>query len=353
MFQTSRDASRDATARMRAAPAAPRPLPTVSGSGTLGCKPFSETRREGHAALPQRDPNYAERKIYFHKAVNDADPDFELDREEVVERISALAGTADFYINEGDEQYLCAVVDRPSPPQRVRFYRVRRRNLPETEEAGSFEDLDLAEQKGLAESIHILLFDDNVIGSEYNHYGPRITTFGYFLGERCGQDVVLRPFIRGDVMSAILGMQEIRRLRVKATPHGVAELQQAGVALSEGFEAADIFRAGKYVDLTLAASPGDPDFTDRVKRFFRGLRDSNIEPSGVLQDAEVYGVTSDDGLGSLSLLNDRVVIVEQIRKESQRHRTLDTQAAYAAIESVRTNLADDLARGGTLRVEQR
>jgi hypothetical protein len=59
---------------------------------------------------PQCDPNYAERKIYFHKAVTD-DPDFELDRAGAVTSIAALGGTPDFYIDEGDQQYLCAVVD--------------------------------------------------------------------------------------------------------------------------------------------------------------------------------------------------------------------------------------------------
>lgn len=234
----------------------------------------------------------------------------------------------------------------------MRFYRIRRGNLPETEESGTFEDLQLAAERGLAESIHILLFDDSVIGSEYNHYGPRVTTLGRFLNERCDQDIRIRPFIREDVISAILSMREIRRFRVKVTPHGAAELQQRGVALSEGLDVADVFRAGKYADLTWASQPGDADFTQRVKRFFRGLRDSGVEPTTVVEAAQVYGVTSGDDLDDFDLLRDRVVIVEQIRRESPRHRTLDTEAAYAAIEAVHESLATDLAQGGTLRVEE-
>lgn len=301
--------------------------------------------------VPQRDPNYAERKIYFHKAVTD-DPEFELDREAVVTCISALGGSADFYIDEGDQQYLCAVVDRVAEPQRLRLYRIRRGNLPETEEAGSFEELELAAQRGLAESIHILLFEGSVIGSEYNHYGPRITTFGQFLNERCGLDVRIRPFIREDVFSAILGMREIRRFRVKVSPHGVAELQQQGIALSEGFDVADVFRAGRYVDLTWASEPGDADFTERVKRFFRGLRDSQIEPTTLVEAAQVYGVSSSDDLDDFDLLRDRVVIVDHIRRESPRHRTLDTEAAFGAIEAAHEGLADQMAAGGTLTVEE-
>jgi hypothetical protein len=313
----------------------------------------SESTRRGKSMppVPQRDPNYAERKIYFHKAVTD-DPTFELDRDSVVTAIAALGGTPDFYIDEGDQQYLCAVLDRVEPPQRLRLYRIRRGNLPETEEAGNFEELELAAQRGLAESIHILLFEEGVIGSEYNHYGPRITTFGQFLNERCGLELRIRPFIRQDVFSAILGMREIRRFRVKVSPHGIAELQQQGVALSEGFDAADVFRAGKYVDVTLASEPGDAGFTEQVKRFFRGLRSSQVDPTTLVDAAQVYGVTASDVLDDFDLLRDRVVIVDHIRRESPRHRTLDTQAAFSAIEAAHERLADEMASGGTLTVEQ-
>jgi hypothetical protein len=249
---------------------------------------------------------------------------------------------------------LCAVVDRAEPPHRVRLYRIRRRNLPETEDSGNFQDLQLAERAGLAEAIHIVLFGDSVIGSEYNHYGPRVTTFGYFMNERCGQDDVrIRQFVRRDVLNSILAMREIRRFRVKVTPHGTAELQRRGVALSEGLDAADIFRAGKYVDLTWVSEPQDDEFTQRIKRFFRQLRDSNEDPTTFIEAAQVYGVTPDDALDELDLLRDRVVIVQQIRRENPRHRTLDTEAAYGAIEAAHADLADELAEGGTLKVEDR
>jgi hypothetical protein len=300
---------------------------------------------------PRRDPNVAERKIYFHKIVDDDDPDFVLDRARLVERIDGLTGTADFYIDEGDEQFLSAVVDRAEAPQHLRLYRIRRRNLPEIEAEGIFGDLNLAEREGLAESIHIVLFDENVIGSEYNHYGPRTTTFGQYLAERCDMDVRIRQFIRKDVIAAILNMREIRTFRAKVTPQGAAALQQAGVALSDGFEAADVFRSGKYVDMTWASEPADQQFTERVKRFVRSIRDADRQPEELLEAAHAYGRTSDDLLDTLDLFRDRVVITKEIRRESPRHRTLDTQAAFSAIEAVYAELADDLAEGGTLTVE--
>jgi hypothetical protein len=161
----------------------------------------------------------------------------------------------------------------------------------------------------------------------------------------------LRPFIREDVINAVLAMQDIRRFRLKVTPANDALLQENAISLSEGFDAAQTFGAGRYVDLTLASEPVDQGFTDRVKQWVRGLRDSGLDPTTVLEAAQFYGRTADHGLDELDLLRDRVVIVQQIRRENPRHRTLDTDSAYAAIEETHENLAGELAAGGTLKVE--
>lgn len=63
--------------------------------------------------------------------------------------------------------------------------------------------------------------------------------------------------------------------------------------------------------------------TQRVKRVIRQIRDSDADPATVLEAAQVQGVTAGDLLDKLDLLHDRVVIVENIRRETPRHRTLD------------------------------
>jgi hypothetical protein len=301
---------------------------------------------------PQRDPNVAERKIYFHKALVDDEPDFVLDRDGIVTAIQDIRGTPQFYVDEGDETFLCAVVDRPNPPHRIRLYRVRRRNLPEIEGDGNFGDLPLNEREGLAESIHIILFEDGVIGSEYNHYGPRITTFAQFAADRCGSDFRLRQFVRSDVIGQILAMAEIRRFRVKVSPAGLAALQAGGVTLNGAADATDLFRDGRYVELVWGAEPGDQRFRDRVKRIFRDLRNSGLDPTAVIESAQVYGrAAPDDALEELDLLRDRLVITREIEKESPRYRTLDTGAAYGAVEDVYGEIRNELDEGGTLRLE--
>jgi hypothetical protein len=304
--------------------------------------------------IPQRDPNVAVRKIYFHKVLaRSGDDGFALDRDALVAAIQGLEGTPQFYLPDGppaDEQYLCAVADRAGAPHRVRFYRVRRRNLPETEAGGTFEALELDERRGLAESIHIVLFDDDVIGSEYNHYGPRVSVFAAFLNERCGMDVRVRQLVRRDVMDAILAMREIRVMRIKVSPAAATVLQQRAPGLGGAFDAAELFSAGRYMDLTLAATRGEANFTDKVQSFLRTLRDAGVENQ--LDAAQVYGKTQDDAFETLDLLKDRIVLTREIERESPRSRALDKDAAYRAVEDAYGEIEEDLDAGGTITVEQ-
>jgi hypothetical protein len=300
------------------------------------------------------DPNVAQRKIYFHQvAPRTGDPDrFRLDRAGVLAAINALSGTPQFYLPEGpadEEQNLCAAVDRTRPPHRFRFYRVRRKNLPETEAAGDFEALDLDARRGLAESIHVVLFDDNVVGSEYNHYGPRATTLATFLNERCGQDVYLKQLVRRDVIDDVLRMSDIRRIRIKAEPAAAAALRGRATGIGGAVDAATSFSAGKYVDLTLAADPADGEFTQRVKSFIRSIRSSDARAH--LEAAQVYGKNEDGLLEALDLLHDAVVLNREIERESPRSRALDKDAAYRAVEDAYREIQPELGQGGTITVE--
>ena len=300
-----------------------------------------------------RDPNIAQRKIYFHTFQSpDGQADFSADRAAIVDCVAALHGTPRFYLQEGpptDEQYLCAVVDRSEPPQRIRFYRVRRRNLPETEVGGVFEDLELEEARGLAESIHILLFDDTVIGSEYNHYGPRITTFASFLKERCNVDVRIRQLIRRDVIDEILAMRDVRVFRVKVAPSAATAVQQRAQGLGGAFDAAELFSAGHYMDLKLASGGNDEAFTTRVKTFFDRFRDP--EAAAQLEAAQVYGKNRDGMFETLDLLKDRIVLARDIEREAPRSRALDKESAYRAVEDAYAEISDELGEAGSIIVE--
>src|SRR5207247_1911718 len=151
------------------------------------------------------------------------------------------------------------------------------------------------------------------------------------------------------VMAQILALQEIKKIRVKASPTAAAALHGQASGLGGAVRAAQDFSAGRYLDLTLAAEPGDRQFTQRVKRFMRGLRGD--EERSHLQAAQVYGITEDGLYEWLDLLHDYVVLNREIERESPRSRALDKDAAYRAVENAYREIREDLAEGGTIAVE--
>ena len=296
-----------------------------------------------------RDPDFASRKIYFFKVFDEGgDPDFAFDRETVVRSIESLDhDSPDFYLEESDDRITCAVVDRTTQPARIRFYKIRRRDLPEKDSGRGFEDLLLDPTEGLAEAVHVVLYEDNVIGMEFSAYGPSIARIRAFLAEKCDSDVTLRHLVRKDVIDHILSLDDIRFLRIKVDPSVASIVQDKASGLGGAFDAAELFNAGRYMDLSVSSRPDDMGFTDKVKSLFRTLRDEQL--SGVLAAAEVRGYDADLGsVEDINVLQDRIVRVKDIRRVRRESRALDADEAYGAIDEAYREIEDELGDDGTI-----
>ena len=137
--------------------------------------------------------------------------------------IKALKGTDKFYFEQQDERVTCAEVRRTKGPQSLKFYAIRRTDLPSLDSGtGTIGDLALKATEGLAEAVHLRFFPNNVVGFEAFFYGPRIGRVEDFLNERCadalGAPVRLRQMLRGDIIERALKFDDIRVFHVKIDP---------------------------------------------------------------------------------------------------------------------------------------
>lgn len=107
---------------------------------------------------------------------------------------------------EGDS--ICAfpqldIEDYPS----LRFCRIRRSSFPLIENAGNIRDLVINPEEGLLEPIHVVFFPHNIVGVEYNHFGPRISRLGDYLLSKTTIDyptVRFEALIRDDVIQQLI-----------------------------------------------------------------------------------------------------------------------------------------------------
>src|ERR1700690_3803910 len=101
-----------------------------------------------------------------------------------LERIGDLKWNAQGrYWEDGDKITACWV-DSTQMPCKVRLGTIRRDELPQVEQAGETTPLEMTENAGLVEQTHIVFFENNIAGCDFNFYGPRISRFSYYCSEK-------------------------------------------------------------------------------------------------------------------------------------------------------------------------
>ena len=152
-------------------------------------------------------PGTLERKIYFYRAdigTDEGGQPLAFDPSPALDAIDSLPFTNDDhgrYEFDADGNALRVRRHNAVPNVTLQFGRVRRNGLPMLEQAGNISDLVLDVDTGLLEAIHVVFFPDNIVGAEYNHFGPRVSRLGSYLHKKSSEAVAraaFRPILRGD-----------------------------------------------------------------------------------------------------------------------------------------------------------
>ena len=282
----------------------------------------------------------ARRKVFFYRALN-ADGGGPWDRDRVAGAIGQLTGHA-AYLEDADHVNRAEVYSA-SRPQCIRFYKIRRDDLPAVDDgAGDRSDLGLAADEGLAEAIHICLFDNGVIGAEFFFYGPRINRFEAYVNDKLGVAVVISQLARHDVIDEALRFGEIRVLRIKLNPSAISAAAAHSANLDGLMEVASSFEAGVYADITLRAERYDTGLTHQAKTLFQKLRNGTTE-SNIFDKLEIEG-KPDPGspVVPLDLLSQRIYRTVEIPYRTQRYRDLNADAAFSAIRNAYGEVRDQV-----------
>ena len=299
--------------------------------------------------------NTVERKIYLFRA--DAGRDsaggaLDFDHADAMAKIRELPFTDDDrgrYLFDTDGNALCAFPGDRSPDHTLRFGRVRRTGLPQLEQGGSVTDLLLRTDQGLIEPIHVVFFSGNIVGVEYNHYAPRLSTFANYLRTKglCDEPAVaFRPLLRCDAADQLDRLNEIRLLEFTIRPAYVDTVRRAERSLGEAFAAnAQAVNNPDTVHLKLAISRVDRlSMLTKVVGPLKGLMGTGDLSQNVLK-LQVRGQCLDTGrVETLDLLQDHLISTKRIVKLTPRGRALDSLSAFDAITESHDELQPELLR---------
>ena len=298
-----------------------------------------------------------ERKIYFFivdAGVDDGGRPIPFDAQPAINSIDSLPFTNDGrYEPETDGNALCLLSRPSSAGTTAQFCRIRRTGFPQLERGGHITDLLLDPDAGLLESIHVVFFPNNVVGAEYNHYGPRLSRLANYLRLKV-PDVVpslaFRPLLRGDAARKLESLVDLRHLDFSVLPPYAEFVRQTDPSLGEAFAAnRRVLERPKVLQVTL-----NPENQERIGFLnrMRGPLRQLIGHDGLRENAkrlQVKGKSTDaDRVETIDLLKDHLIVTKRIVRLNPRSRALNSDATFQAIREAHEELRPDIDLAASL-----
>ena len=303
--------------------------------------------------VSKMEKNTLERKIYFYRADignDEGGKPLTFDPSSALNVISSLPFANDDssrYEFDNDGNALCLIPHSHSTSSAIQFCRIRRAGLPQLEKAGQIIDLNLDNDSGLLEAVHLVFFPDNIVGCEYNHYGPRVSRLGSYLQTKSNETVpkaYFHPLLRGNAAKQLDRLSEISLMDISIRPAFINFVRQVDKSLADAFDAsAQVLsdpekvqlvikpqRESRYAALQKLLTPikemiGEAEFRQAADRF--KLR-------GRCEDT--------DRVETIDLLKDQLISTKKIVRLNERSRALDPDSAFDAVREAYQELRDDL-----------
>ena len=298
-------------------------------------------------------PETLERKIYFYRADIGADEGGQpltFDPSPALDAIDSLPFTNDDhgrYEFDSDGNALSIRRHNTAPNVTLQFGRVRRNGLPMLEQAGNISDLVLDADAGLLEAIHVTFFPNNIVGAEYNHFGPRVSRLGSYLHAKSSEAIAkasFRPILRGDAAKQLDRLSDLRVLELSILPSYLDVVRQSHVSLADALAAnGRVLENPKVLQVILKPQPEAS--TGFLANMVRGLKE--LVSNGNVQEGadrlQVHGRCHDSNrVETIDLLKDQLISTKAIVRMNPRSRALSSGAAFQAIREAYLDLHDEL-----------
>ena len=304
-------------------------------------------------------PGTLERKIYFYRADIGADEGGQplaFDPVPALDEIDSLPFTNDAhgrYEFDADGNALSVRKHNTVPNVTLQFGRVRRNGLPQLEQAGNISDLVLDADAGLLEAIHVVFFPDNIVGAEYNHFGPRVSRLGSFLYDKSGKAVpraIFSAILRGDAAKQLDRLSDLRVLELSVLPSYIDVVRQSHVSLADALAAnGRVLENPKVLQVIL--KPQREASTGFLSNMIGGLKElvSNGNVREGADRLQVHGKCEDtDRVETIDLLKDQLISTRAIVRMNPRSRALVPAAAFQAIQEAYRDLHDELTAAASV-----
>lgn len=273
------------------------------------------------------------RKVYFFRIEHFAELKSKLTG--ALERIENLPfnDSGRYLLEAKTGARLCVFPDKLDFPVRLRFGRTRRDQLPEIEVNGKLEALELAEDAGLIDLAHVIIFDDGHVAAEWNPDGPKLQRLATYLLDKGGllEVVKFRNLFERDIVEVVARLSSVRVLDIDVPPDAIELAREADGNLADAIDATEKMGATKKIGLTLTSDQGSDKLRILALKLAGILKARPQERNRFI----TLRATGYDGGTSISryvdILEDKLVTGEMFPKRDARSRSINSDEAYRLI----------------------
>ncbi|MGO4129220.1 hypothetical protein AB4Z01_32820 [Inquilinus sp. YAF38] len=300
-----------------------------------------------------------ERKIHFYRANIGADGRGQpliFDPTPALTAIGGMPfadGQSGRYLVDEDGNALC-VWPTTSDVATMRFCQIRRTGLPQLEQAGTVSDLNIATDAGLLEPVHVVFFSDNIVGADFNFYGPRLSRLGFYLRVKSGNIIPLatfEPLLRLDVAEQLDHLTELRLLDLKIRASYSETIRQADTSLGDAFAANARVLDGDAEEIRLVLQPAKDGRREALRRLLSPLK-ALLRGRELRENVARFQVKGkhdeSNKVETIDLLRDQLIARKQVMRIGERSRAINPDSAFAAIRAAHDELAGELRQAVSL-----
>ncbi len=279
-----------------------------------------------------------ERKVFFYRvdAGNDgAGVPHTFDAPGVFDEVDALGwDVLGRYHENSDSSVTACWPDRVEYPVRVRIGTVRRLGLPPVEDAGNLSPLNLTPTAGLAECTHMVFFEPNLVGCEFNFYAPRMSRLARYLQIKTPERprVSFDVLLRSDVQQRLTKLKDIKFFQLRVRASYAETIGKLNADLGSAMEAAA--RAGDAEEIEIILRPKGRK--GALRKMLLGFTKKANARSDFHENAANFIVKGTDlethNTDTVDVLSGALWVKKTVAKLGPG-RLVDSESAYAAIEA--------------------
>jgi hypothetical protein len=255
---------------------------------------------------------------------------------------------------EGD--VYCAWIAQVGEVSNVAFGLIRRNALPQAESSGKLKNLILAEEEGLCEVSHLCIFPQEIVGIEYNHYGPRASRFAEYInkiGETYAPEFQMEALMRRDIAAKLRNKVAVRAFEMKVRRAHIETIMSMHAKTGEALDSLARGSEADVIGINLGPRPWQKDnLGESIMSFIRNMvRRPDLREIVVQFKASLLEEGSDKP-DEINLLQDHLISSRKILRIGERSRVLDSDDAYRNIQDAYTTLRQDLLSAPSVSVDR-